>query len=589
MTMERSNKVYRLNSDFQKRNVAIYARVSTEHEAQLSALENQINWYKPIMEARPDWTLTAQYIDEGITGTSAEKRPRFMQMIKDAKDKKFDMIITREVSRFARNTVDTLQYTRLLKEYGVEVFFINDNIKTFDGDGELRLTIMATLAQDESRKTSIRVKSGQETSMKNGVFYGSGNILGYDRKGKKMVINEEQAITVRMIYDMYLSGMGVTTIQYELERAGRLTSTGNAKWYGSYISRVLRNSFYCGIITYHKQYTPDYLKQKKINNYGAIEYLTVKGTHIPIVTEEEFYQVQKIMDAKRQKVNNMDKGEFRVGHKPHTTAYGRLMICKCGKKFNQRPHTRDGRAVGVDYQCYTSVNRGSLQERARRGLSNEDHCDSPFVQGWKLEMMAERIFESYIENADEVMELSYSMLEKHIADQDEIPDYSEEIKRLENEIENLDKKRVNLIEMRADGDIDKDLFRERKREVDSRIEILTTKIKSLSPDETKLSPQDYTLKLQELRERLKKYTGFEYSVIPESIIEAFVQKIWVSKDEFRWYLRSGNNSSDEFNTEEHIQIASFTLTIDDAKKYLYSFSTRRRVFNWKDLNVSVWI
>lgn len=114
--------MYGLNSDFQKRDVAIYARVSTEHEAQLSALGNQLDWYKPILAARPDWTLTAQYIDEGITGTSAEKRPHFMQMIEDARQRKFNMIITREVSRFARNTVDTLQYTRLLKEYGVEVF-----------------------------------------------------------------------------------------------------------------------------------------------------------------------------------------------------------------------------------------------------------------------------------------------------------------------------------------------------------------------------------------------------------------------------------------------------------------------------------
>ncbi|MBQ8642892.1 MAG: recombinase family protein, partial [Clostridia bacterium] len=143
--------------EYLNRRVVIYARVSTEHEAQLSALENQIDWYKPILEARPNWQLVGQYIDEGITGTSAEKRPEFMRMIADAKKHKFDMIITREVSRFARNTVDTLQYTRMLRENGVEVFFINDNIKTFDGDGELRLTIMATLAQDESRKTSIRV------------------------------------------------------------------------------------------------------------------------------------------------------------------------------------------------------------------------------------------------------------------------------------------------------------------------------------------------------------------------------------------------------------------------------------------------
>lgn len=264
--------MYGLNSDFQKRDVAIYARVSTEHEAQLSALGNQLDWYKPILAARPDWTLTAQYIDEGITGTSAEKRPQFMKMVEDARQKKFNMIITREVSRFARNTVDTLQYTRLLKEYGVEVFFLNDNIKTFDGDGELRLTIMATLAQDESRKTSIRVKAGQETSMQNGVFYGNGNILGYDRVGKEMVINPEQAKTVRMIYDMYLSGMGVTTIQYELEKAGRLTALGKERWFASYISKMLRNSFYCGIITYHKEYTPDFLKQKKIKNYGDLEY-----------------------------------------------------------------------------------------------------------------------------------------------------------------------------------------------------------------------------------------------------------------------------------------------------------------------------
>ncbi len=581
--------MYGLNSDFQKRDVAIYARVSTEHEAQLSALGNQLDWYKPILAARPDWTLTAQYIDEGITGTSAEKRPQFMKMIDDARKKKFNMIITREVSRFARNTVDTLQYTRLLKEYGVEVFFINDNIKTFDGDGELRLTIMATLAQDESRKTSIRVKAGQETSMKNGVFYGTGNILGYDRKGKEMVINEEQAKTVRMIYDMYLSGMGVTAIQYELEKAGRLTATGKTKWHASYLSHMLKNSFYCGIITYHKEYTPDYLKQKKIKNYGDIEYLTVKGKHTPIVTEEEFNQVQKIMNTKSRKMKNLNKGKHTVGYKPHTTAYGRLMICQCGKKFNQRFHTRDGRTDGVDYQCYTSVNRGSIREREKRGISVEGHCDSPFIQGWKLEMMAEKIFDRYIDNADAVMDLSYSMLEKHIADQENTPDYTEEIKRKESEIERLSKKRVNLIEMRAEGDIDKELFRERKQEIENRIAILTDEIKTLQPDETKQSLQDYKQKLQELRERLKEYTGFEYSVIPESVVEAFIEKIWVSKDEFRWYLRSGNGSSDGFDIDDHIKIASFTLTIDDAKKYLYSFSTRRRVYNWKDLNVSVWI
>lgn len=240
-----------------ERDVAIYARVSTEHEAQLSALENQVDWYKPILELHPEWNVVKMYVDEGITGTSANKRPQFMQMIEDAENGDFTLILTREVSRFARNTIDTLQYTRTLKAKGVEVYFLNDGIKTFDGDGELRLTIMATLAQEESRKTSIRVKSGQQTSMDKGVFYGNGNILGYDRvaqllpdntKQVNFIINPEQAKTVRMIFDAYLSGKGIRAIKFDLEQAGRLTATGKSNWHESNISKILQNSFYCGII-----------------------------------------------------------------------------------------------------------------------------------------------------------------------------------------------------------------------------------------------------------------------------------------------------------------------------------------------------
>ena len=348
---------------FGKSRVVIYARVSTEHEAQLSALENQIDWYKPILEARPEWVLAGHYIDEGITGTSAEKRPQFMRMIEDAKHKKFDMIITREVSRFARNTVDTLQYTRMLKEHGVAVFFLNDNINTFDGDGELRLTIMATLAQDESRKTSIRVKSGQQTSMNNGVVYGNGNILGYDRVGKEMVINPEQARTVRLIYDLYLDGCGLVKIRDELERRGCKTSQGKEKWHPRVISNVLKNAFYCGIMVYHKEYTPDYLKQKKIKNYGEVEFTQVQGSHEPIVSVEEFERVQRIMESKRTDCRNLNTGRNAKGKKPRTTVWGKLLICECGHTFNMRKWDRSDRQVQYSYQCYSSVRPGSYESR----------------------------------------------------------------------------------------------------------------------------------------------------------------------------------------------------------------------------------
>ena len=240
------------------RTVAIYARVSTEHEAQLSALENQVQYYDNILAAHPEWKLYKQYIDEGITGTSVNKRKSFMEMMRDAQDGCFDLIVTREVSRFARNTVDTLQETRKLRRIGVEVYFTEDNIWTMnDEDGELRLTIMATLAQNESKKTSIRVKAGQRISFQNGVFYGNGNILGYNRVGKDLIINPEQAETVRMIFDLYLQGNGSRKIAYELERRGRLTSRGCTHWDPANISHILRNPFYSGTIVYRKAYIPD--------------------------------------------------------------------------------------------------------------------------------------------------------------------------------------------------------------------------------------------------------------------------------------------------------------------------------------------
>ena len=579
--------MYGINSDYRERNVAIYARVSTEHEAQLSALENQMDWYKPILSARPEWTLVKQYVDEGITGTSASKRPHFMEMIKDAKAHKFDLIITREVSRFARNTVDTLQYTRALKDYGVEVFFINDNIKTFDGDGELRLTIMATLAQDESRKTSIRVKSGQQTSMNNGVIYGNGNILGYDRVDKNtFVINPEQAKTVRMIYDMYLSGMGVSKIQYELEKAGRLTATGKGTWYASYISHMLRNSFYCGIITYHKEYTPDYLKQKKIKNHGAMEYTQVKGTHTPIVTEEEFERVQAILEQKSIKTGKGQNARV-IGKKPHSTVWGRLMICKCGKHFNMHFHERKGRAPGVDYQCYTSVNRGSPTSRKNKGLSMADACDTPFIPGWKMELMAMHVFKRFISNADSTLQIAYDLLEQHINDQDTAPDNADTVNRKRSEIERLNKKLANLIEMREDGDIDKDYFKKRKKEIEDKINQLEESVKKLTPQSTKSSIGNYSGRLEELKKKLADYTDFSENSIPDSVVEAFIQRIWVSKDEFRWYLRTDRRNFDE--DAEHIKIGSFTLTLEDARKYRHSISSKLQVHNWEDLNVSIWI
>lgn len=610
-----------------ERKVVIYARVSTEHEAQLSALENQKDWYKSILEQHPEWEVMKMYVDEGITGTSAKKRPQFMQMIKDAGNGKFDLILTREVSRFARNTVDTLQYTRSLKSKGVEVFFINDNIKTFDGDGELRLTIMATLAQDESRKTSIRVKSGQQTSMENGVFYGNGNILGYNRVGRDMVINPEQAKTVRMIYDWYLEGNGIRSIQFKLEQAGRLTATGKKNWYVSCISRILQNSFYCGIITYHKEYVPDFLEQKKIRNFGDIKYTKVRGTHEPIISVEDFELVQKKMANKRETlVNNISGKRISRGIKPPTDVWTDILLCECGHKFNRKiwHKTKDG--IQYAYQCYSSLKTGTIGTRVRKGLSTEGICRSPMIPRWKLQLMAKHIFQKYITNTDEILSIAESMLAKHINDTEPIKDNTEIIEKKKSEQEKLNKRLNVLIEMRADGEITKDEFKASKEEIENSLKKVQDEIEHLQPKKKEENEITYKDKIEVLKYYLRKSVISEDNEdLSDSVIKAFISKVIVHENGFDWYLRfnsddetscflnvEGRGKKNSFVSEQQrrlrltkeridlsllnkvnqsnfVKVWEFAIDSSEAKAYLHAYSAKSRVRKWNDLNISVFL
>ncbi len=521
------------------RNVVIYARVSTEHEAQLSALENQLDWYKPLLEQHPEWTLVHSYVDEGITGTSAKKRPQFMKMLEDAQSGEFQLILTREVSRFARNTVDTLQYTRQLKAIGVEVFFINDNIRTFDGDGELRLTIMATLAQDESRKTSIRVKSGQQTSMENGTFYGNGNILGYDRKGKNLVINPEQARTVRKIYDWYLDGWGVRRIKFELEKGGILTSTGKTRWYESNISKILKNSFYAGIIEYHKQFTPDFLEQKKINNFGEVERLRVKGRHEPIVTEDEFDRVQELMESKRQKNPANKTGRMEKGKKPVSDVWSRLLVCSCGCTFNRKAWHNSSNGIQYGYMCYSQIRNGTIRTKLKKGLPTDGIFTLQMIPGWKLQFMAKYLFREFLKNTDRILNIAEEMLKQHIQDKKEVEDNTEIIQSKQAELDKLENRLSNLITMRADGEVDKKQFQNMKSEINSKIHTLQEQIARLMPEENETEEEipDYNERITVLRYVLERYMNFDSDEdIPEPVIEAFVDKIVVKENSFDWYL-----------------------------------------------------
>lgn len=290
--------------------VAAYCRVSTDKEDQANSLESQKKYFKEYIERNPLWELSEVYVDEGITGTSTKKRHSFNKMIEDAGSRQFDLIITKEISRFARNTLDSIYYTRKLKDYGVGVLFMNDNINTLDPDAELRLTIMSSIAQEESRKTSDRVKWGQKRRMEQGVVFGR-DMLGYDVRDGKLYINEEGAKTVRLIFHKFVhEGKGTHVIAKELREAKILTSTYMKTWSNKVILRALRNEKYCGDLIQKKTLTKSYLTHEKIYNKGQEEFVEIQNHHEPIIERELFEQAQ--LELARRSPSDEQKSKHSI-------------------------------------------------------------------------------------------------------------------------------------------------------------------------------------------------------------------------------------------------------------------------------------
>ena len=517
------------------RNIAFYGRVSTEHEAQLSALQNQMQWYDDQLKFHPNWNLVEKYIDEGITGTQAKKRPGFLRMIEDSKKGKFDLIVTREVCRFARNTVDTLVYTRELKsKYNIEVYFVDDNIWTMDGDGELRLTLMATLAQEESRKTSDRVKAGQKISRENGSLYGNGNILGYDRVGNTYVINEEQAETVRMIYDMYLDGLGSMKIAKSLSVQQRKNASGDIKWSAERVMRILKKSTYTGVLAYGQSHSNNYLEQKRINNLDRDSYMYQKVNIPVIIPQNKWDDVQKIIARRTKSV-----GDKLSGKKDVKEFWSKKLLCNCGSSFrrNKWRTNKTGEAI-YGYQCQRQLNYGSKQFREKNGLDTDGYCGIRMVADWKLDMMAKMVIEHIWKNKGESVILALKMISENY--EEDVKPNKKNIKETELKIEKLQKRLQNLIGMRADGEISKEEFAESKNTITEQISILNSEltIDEVESDE----PESIEKKIEVIKQAMNEVIDFSQPKLPKYIIDKFISKVLVlDNNKFRWYISLGND------------------------------------------------
>ena len=517
-----------------ERKVVFYGRVSTEHEAQLSALENQMQWYEDQAKYHSNWNVLDRYIDEGITGTQAKKRPAFLKMIEDAKLHKFDLIVTREVCRFARNTVDTLIVTRELKNIGIEVFFVEDNIWTMDGDGELRLTIMATLAQEESRKVSERVKAGQKISRDNGVLYGNGNILGYNRSSGTYVINEEQAETVRMIYNLYEERNGMTKIARILTERKRKDAIGNVSWCASKISRILKNSTYRGIQGYFKSFSNNYLEQKRINNHDSSTYMYVKGDFPAIISEEQWERCEKIREEKIVD-NPNDEGKKRVyGKKATVHRWLSKLRCSCGSSYRKNLwHRNKSGAETYGYQCYNQLNHGSKQLHEKNELPTEGLCGNKMITDWKLDCMAQEIFKLLCIDKKTMISEIFDTLNKYAKSAIAIQRQDTIVQ--ERRLEKAKNKIKNLINMRAEGEISKDDFSEMKMQLDEEVRIITAEIERTTLECNEESTELYDSAT--IQQALEEMLSFSAETLDKEIVDRFVyQIVQKSDDHFVWFL-----------------------------------------------------
>ena len=341
--------------------VAAYCRVSTDEEEQLSSYEAQQNYYTDYIMKNKDWTMAGIFADEGITGTSARKRPEFLRMIRLCKKKKIDVVLTKSISRFARNTVDCLNYIRVLKELGIAVIFEKENINTLESDSEILITLMSAFAQSESESISANVRWGKRQAMREGkatIQYKKLYAFQRGDDGKPEII-PEQAEVVKDIYAQYLMGASLRMIRDRLVADGILNATGDTKWTISTIRSILSNEKYCGDVLLQKTYISDCISKKVIKNTGQLPMYLVQDHHEAIVSREIFDAVQTEI-ARRNAASSPSKKYAPTGKSSYASKYAlseRLVCGECGTLYRRCTWSKKGKKHVV-WRCVSRLDYG---------------------------------------------------------------------------------------------------------------------------------------------------------------------------------------------------------------------------------------
>ncbi len=517
------NRYERLNQERNivdaKKRVAAYCRVSTDNEDQANSFESQQRYFRQYIDRNPDWELYEVFADEGITGTNTKKRKEFNRMIECAKHGDFDLIITKEISRFARNTLDSIYYTRDLKKHGVGVIFLNDNINTLDGDAELRLAIMSSIAQEESRKTSERVKWGQKRQMEQGVVFGR-SMLGYDVKDGKMTINEEGAEIVRLIFHKFVyEGKGTHVIARELREDG-IRPMRVKEWSNTVILRMIRNEKYCGDLVQKKTYTPDFLSHEKKYNRGQEEFVIIKDHHEPIISRELFDEANRILDA---------KSLSQEGKAKHSNRYpfsGKIKCGCCGASYVARYKTRKDGSRYKAWRCQEAAKHGSLHtDKAGNHVGctgitirNEDAIHIMYLVTQNLKYERDKIAHNLVSIIQSIIAMDTS---------------STDTEKIKNQIQVIEDRRAKLLDIYMSGDISKEEFTAARAKCDAETEELQSVIESIDKQREMVLQQQELV--QEITETiLELVRGVEYD--DEFYRQILDKMVIVDKDHIDVYL-----------------------------------------------------
>jgi len=491
-----------------KLRVTDYARVSTDHLEQKKSLHNQMEHFEKYIKGNPNWTYIQGYVDDGITGTSDIKRDDFMKMIEDARLGKFDLIITKEISRFSRNTLDSIKYTRELLTYGVAVLFINDNINTALPDSELRLTIMASMAQDEIRRLSERVKFGMNRAIERGEILGNDLLYGY-KKNKNtgfLEIIDDEAQVVQKIYELYaVQELSLSQIAKTLNKE-ELTTCQNKKWCISTISRMIENPKYKGFYCAKKSEIVDYMT-KKVKYFRKNDWVIYEDkTRIPPIVEETIWEKANNRLLTRKKAFSERKKD-KIIYQNRYLYSAKLYCADHNTVFHRRKFRKNHK--DITWVCSKYLKNG------------KSTCDSPNIRESELDAIFKDLISKLQIDSQKIIEILMSYY-NHFKFSSDI---AEEFSSYQKEINNLCIKKDKILELSIQGALSNQEFCEKNNEFNEKIKIFNAKLTQLKKNKDKID--DEITRNQELIKDLK--MKVESPTVVNKIISLLLDHILVSK------------------------------------------------------------